>query len=122
MSEAELHAFVTFASCSGRWPLALSWPVSVAFLWAALDRYGTGRSFTPPSSVVHNRMPSLVKFQLGHGDKVNKTQPTLVEGLLSHPLVQVTCGWSHTVGLTATGKVSHRRNVKPKVIKEMDRF
>lgn len=37
---------------------------------------------------------------------MNKTQPTLVEGLLAHPLVQVTCGWSHTVGLTAAGKVS----------------
>eukprot|EP00752_Nemacystus_decipiens_P017544 g15723.t1 len=43
--------------------------------------------------------------QLGHGDKVNKTSPTLVEGLVAHPLVQITCGWSHTVGLTATGKV-----------------
>lgn len=43
--------------------------------------------------------------KLGHGDKVNKTQPTLVEGLLDHPLVQVTCGWSHTVGLTSKGKV-----------------
>ncbi|CAM9480590.1 unnamed protein product [Choristocarpus tenellus] len=36
---------------------------------------------------------------------MNKTSPTLVEGLLPHPLVQITCGWSHTVGLTNTGKV-----------------
>ncbi|CAN0434981.1 unnamed protein product, partial [Hapterophycus canaliculatus] len=46
--------------------------------------------------------------KLGHGDKVNKTSPTLVKDLYSHPLVQITCGWSHTVGLTATGKVCPR--------------
>ena len=28
-----------------------------------------------------------------------------MDGLAAHPLVQITCGWSHTVGLTATGKV-----------------
>ena len=38
--------------------------------------------------------------------KVNKTSPRLVESLLPYPLGQVTCGWSHTVGLTATSKVS----------------
>ncbi|GLE06225.1 hypothetical protein PINS_up015467 [Pythium insidiosum] len=43
--------------------------------------------------------------QLGHGDKVNRTVPTLVEALMDKIVVQITCGWSHTVGLTDTGDV-----------------
>jgi RCC1 and BTB domain-containing protein len=43
--------------------------------------------------------------QLGHGDKVNKTSPCLVEALRDKLLVQITCGWSHTVALTDTGDV-----------------
>lgn len=43
--------------------------------------------------------------QLGHGDKVNKTVPTLVRSLVDKLVVQVTCGWSHTVALTDTGEV-----------------
>mmetsp|Transcript_18157 Transcript_18157/g.23892 ORF Transcript_18157/g.23892 Transcript_18157/m.23892 type:complete len:547 (+) Transcript_18157:211-1851(+) len=43
--------------------------------------------------------------QLGHGDKVNKTTPCLVEALRDKVLVQITCGWSHTVALTDDGKV-----------------
>lgn len=43
--------------------------------------------------------------QLGHGDKVNKTSPCLVEGLRDKLLVQITCGWSHTVALTDMGDV-----------------
>lgn len=43
--------------------------------------------------------------QLGHGDKVNKTVPTLVESLKDKMVVQITCGWSHTVALTDDGEV-----------------
>ncbi|ETV89424.1 hypothetical protein H257_00711 [Aphanomyces astaci] len=43
--------------------------------------------------------------QLGHGDKVNKTIPSLVEKLNDRVVVQITCGWSHTVALTNTGEV-----------------
>lgn len=43
--------------------------------------------------------------QLGHGDKVNRTTPTLVEVLMDKIVVQVSCGWSHTVALTDTGDV-----------------
>jgi RCC1 and BTB domain-containing protein len=43
--------------------------------------------------------------QLGHGDKVNKTVPWLVASLTKLNLVQITCGWSHTVALTEDGKV-----------------
>jgi RCC1 and BTB domain-containing protein len=43
--------------------------------------------------------------QLGHGDKVNKTVPTRVEALADAIIVQITCGWSHTVALADTGEV-----------------
>lgn len=43
--------------------------------------------------------------QLGHGDKVNKVKPTLVQALDSFTIVQITCGWSHSVALTNKGKV-----------------
>lgn len=43
--------------------------------------------------------------QLGHGDKVNKTVPTLVRSVADKLVVQITCGWSHTVALTDTGDV-----------------
>ncbi|RLN86543.1 hypothetical protein BBJ28_00001485 [Nothophytophthora sp. Chile5] len=43
--------------------------------------------------------------QLGHGDKVNKTVPTRIESLVDKLVVQITCGWSHTVALTDTGEV-----------------
>lgn len=43
--------------------------------------------------------------QLGHGDKVNKVKPTLVEALVGIFVTQITCGWSHSVALTTNGKV-----------------
>ncbi|KDO32822.1 hypothetical protein SPRG_02515 [Saprolegnia parasitica CBS 223.65] len=43
--------------------------------------------------------------QLGHGDKVNKTIPSLVKHLADKVVVQITCGWSHTVALTENGEV-----------------
>eukprot|EP00569_Conticribra_weissflogii_P016347 CAMPEP_0171399114 /NCGR_PEP_ID=MMETSP0880-20121228/6388_1 /TAXON_ID=67004 /ORGANISM="Thalassiosira weissflogii, Strain CCMP1336" /LENGTH=839 /DNA_ID=CAMNT_0011913219 /DNA_START=41 /DNA_END=2560 /DNA_ORIENTATION=- len=43
--------------------------------------------------------------QLGHGDKVNKVKPTLVQALDGVVLQQITCGWSHSVALTAEGEV-----------------
>jgi RCC1 and BTB domain-containing protein len=43
--------------------------------------------------------------QLGHGDRVNKVKPTLVQALEGIFLTQITCGWSHSVALTATGRV-----------------
>lgn len=43
--------------------------------------------------------------QLGHGDKVNKVKPTLVEALDGVFISQITCGWSHSVALTSKGKV-----------------
>ncbi|TYZ64576.1 hypothetical protein PybrP1_001487 [[Pythium] brassicae (nom. inval.)] len=43
--------------------------------------------------------------QLGHGDKVNRTAPTLVRALADKLVVQITCGWSHTVALTDAGEV-----------------
>jgi len=42
--------------------------------------------------------------QLGHGDKVNKTTPALITSL-ELPVIQITCGWSHSVALTSCGKV-----------------
>lgn len=42
--------------------------------------------------------------QLGLGDKINKVTPTLVAGM-DYPIVQITCGWSHTVALSSCGKV-----------------
>eukprot|EP00956_Cyclotella_meneghiniana_P041722 scaffold236806_cov119-Cyclotella_meneghiniana.AAC.5 len=43
--------------------------------------------------------------QLGHGDKVNKVKPTLVQALENVVLQQITCGWSHSVALTSEGEV-----------------
>jgi len=43
--------------------------------------------------------------QLGHGDKVNKVKPTLVQALDPIFLQQITCGWSHSVALTSKGEV-----------------
>lgn len=43
--------------------------------------------------------------QLGHGDKVNKVKPTLVQALNEIFLQQITCGWSHSVALTSKGEV-----------------
>eukprot|EP00941_MAST-03F_sp_MAST-3F-sp1_P005053 g5053.t1 len=43
--------------------------------------------------------------QLGHGDKINRTVPTEVMALHEHVIIQVTCGWSHTVSLTDVGVV-----------------
>ena len=43
--------------------------------------------------------------QLGHGDKVNKLKPTLVQSLENTFISQITCGWSHSVALTKNGKV-----------------
>lgn len=44
--------------------------------------------------------------QLGHGDRVNKLKPTFVHALDGTFISQITCGWSHTVALTSTGKVN----------------
>lgn len=43
--------------------------------------------------------------QLGHGDKVNTVIPARVESLADKVVVQITCGWSHTIALTDTGDV-----------------
>lgn len=43
--------------------------------------------------------------QLGHSDRVNKHKPTFVQALQGVFVSQVTCGWSHSVALTATGQV-----------------
>jgi RCC1 and BTB domain-containing protein len=43
--------------------------------------------------------------QLGHGDKVNRVKPTLVQALDGIFLKQITCGWSHSVALTSEGEV-----------------
>jgi len=43
--------------------------------------------------------------QLGHGTKDNHAVPTMVESLKSYVIVQVTCGWSHSVALTDEGHV-----------------
>lgn len=43
--------------------------------------------------------------QLGHNDRVNKVKPTLVQALEGVFISQISCGWSHSVALTATGKV-----------------
>jgi RCC1 and BTB domain-containing protein len=37
--------------------------------------------------------------QLGHGDRVNRNSPTLVEALLGHVVTQISTGWSHNVCL-----------------------
>lgn len=43
--------------------------------------------------------------QLGHGDKVNRVKPTIVQALDGIFLKQITCGWSHSVALTSEGEV-----------------
>lgn len=43
--------------------------------------------------------------QLGHGDKVNKVKPTVVQALEGIFVSQITCGWSHSVALTSKGRV-----------------
>jgi RCC1 and BTB domain-containing protein len=43
--------------------------------------------------------------QLGHNDRVNKLRPTLVQALEGIFVSHVTCGWSHSVALTAKGRV-----------------
>lgn len=43
--------------------------------------------------------------QLGHNDRVNKVKPTQVQALVGTFVSQITCGWSHSVALTSTGKV-----------------
>jgi RCC1 and BTB domain-containing protein len=43
--------------------------------------------------------------QLGHGNRVNKVKPTLVQALEGIFINQITCGWSHSVALTAAGRV-----------------
>lgn len=43
--------------------------------------------------------------QLGHSDKINKMEPTLVATLVEESVVMITCGWSHTVALTHGGTV-----------------
>jgi len=43
--------------------------------------------------------------QLGHNDRVNKVKPTLVQSLEGVYVSQITCGWSHSVALTAKGRV-----------------
>jgi RCC1 and BTB domain-containing protein len=43
--------------------------------------------------------------QLGHGDRVNKVKPTLVQALDGIFVSQITCGWSHSVALTSKGHV-----------------
>ncbi|KAF1787776.1 Regulator of chromosome condensation 1/beta-lactamase-inhibitor protein II [Phytophthora cactorum] len=58
--------------------------------------------------------------QLGHGDKVNKTVPTRVESLVEKLVVQITCGWSHTVALTDTGELGHNDTTKVTLPKLVD--
>lgn len=43
--------------------------------------------------------------QLGHNDRVNKLKPTLVQALEGIFVTQITCGWSHSVALTAKGRI-----------------
>eukprot|EP01089_Gocevia_fonbrunei_P019334 TRINITY_DN6819_c0_g1_i1.p1 TRINITY_DN6819_c0_g1~~TRINITY_DN6819_c0_g1_i1.p1 ORF type:complete len:361 (-),score=43.33 TRINITY_DN6819_c0_g1_i1:22-1104(-) len=43
--------------------------------------------------------------ELGHGDTQTKTIPTAVPNLDGIKIVQVSCGWKHTVCLTDTGAV-----------------
>jgi hypothetical protein len=43
--------------------------------------------------------------QLGHGDTVNKLEPTLVETIDGKNITQVQCGSFHTMALTASGYV-----------------
>lgn len=41
--------------------------------------------------------------QLGHGNKHNKTVPSVVEALLESQITQISCGWSHSVALSNIG-------------------
>lgn len=43
--------------------------------------------------------------QLGHNDRVNRLKPTYVQALDGENVVEITCGWSHSVALTAKGHV-----------------
>lgn len=43
--------------------------------------------------------------QLGHGDRVNKVKPAIVQSLDGIHVSQITCGWSHSVALTSDGLV-----------------
>ena len=43
--------------------------------------------------------------QLGHGDRINKLKPAFVQALENQVVTQITCGWSHSVALTAAGHV-----------------
>lgn len=43
--------------------------------------------------------------QLGHNDRVNRLQPTVIAALGNIFVSQVICGWSHTVALSNEGKV-----------------
>lgn len=43
--------------------------------------------------------------QLGHGDRTNKLKPTFVQALEGKSVIQITCGWSHSVALTRDGQV-----------------
>lgn len=43
--------------------------------------------------------------QLGHGDRINKLKPTFVQTLEGQTVIQITCGWSHSVALTNDGQV-----------------
>tara|TARA_B100000795_G_scaffold228568_1_gene185303 strand:- start:388 stop:1245 length:858 start_codon:yes stop_codon:yes gene_type:complete len=38
-------------------------------------------------------------------DRLDRSRPTLVRSLRSHPLQSVSCGWNHTVALTVLGEV-----------------
>jgi RCC1 and BTB domain-containing protein len=42
--------------------------------------------------------------QLGHNDRVNKLKPTFVQALDGEFVSEITCGWSHSVALTAKGR------------------
>ncbi|GKY95712.1 hypothetical protein MPSEU_000532000 [Mayamaea pseudoterrestris] len=43
--------------------------------------------------------------QLGHNDRMNKLRPTLVIALEGVFISQIACGWSHSVALTAKGRL-----------------
>eukprot|EP00359_Climacostomum_virens_P006452 CAMPEP_0204902852 /NCGR_PEP_ID=MMETSP1397-20131031/3921_1 /ASSEMBLY_ACC=CAM_ASM_000891 /TAXON_ID=49980 /ORGANISM="Climacostomum Climacostomum virens, Strain Stock W-24" /LENGTH=1040 /DNA_ID=CAMNT_0052071421 /DNA_START=20 /DNA_END=3139 /DNA_ORIENTATION=- len=43
--------------------------------------------------------------QLGHDNNESYTVPTPVASLSEHKILQVACGWQHTIALTTTGRV-----------------
>ena len=47
----------------------------------------------------------LLQGQLGAGDTFAKNVPTFIPGFSGRSVVQVACGYQHTVALTATGNV-----------------